>query len=44
MTALLPEKNQEQFPPTLFVTELATQRDVKLGEHYALRRSFAEAE
>lgn len=37
MTALLPEKNQEQFPPTLFVTELATQRDVKLGEHYVMR-------
>ena len=37
MTALIPEKYLEQFPPTLFVTSLATQKDVKLGRHYVMR-------
>ena len=37
MTALIPEKYLEQFPPTLFVTSLATQRDVKLGRHFVMR-------
>ncbi len=37
MTALIPEKYLEQFPPTLFVTSLATQKDVKLGRHFVMR-------
>ena len=37
MTALIPQKFLEQFPPTLFVTSLATQKDVKLGRHFVMR-------
>lgn len=37
MTALIPEKYLEQFPPSLFVTSLATQKDVKLGRHFVMR-------
>ena len=37
MTALIPETYLEQFPPTLFVTSLATQKDVKLGRHFVMR-------
>ena len=37
MTALIPEKYLEQFPPTLFVTSLATQKDVRLGRHFVMR-------
>jgi hypothetical protein len=37
MTCLIPEKYLEQMPPTLYATELAPQRDVKLGRHYVMR-------
>ena len=37
MTALIPEKYLEQFPPSLFVTSLATQKDVRLGRHFVMR-------
>lgn len=37
MTALIPEQYLEQFPPSLYVTSLATQKDVKLGRHFVMR-------
>jgi hypothetical protein len=37
LTALIPERYLEQFPPTLFVSELANRATVQLGRHYVMR-------
>lgn len=37
MTCLLPERFQEQFPPTMFVSDLAPRAGTKLGPHYPVQ-------